>query len=275
MSHFTVVVRVPEALVTELGVEKALAKMLAPYQENNLGDCPEEFLEFHEDRDCEPDKKTGRRGYWENPNKRWDWYLIGGRWSGFFPLLDPNTATVGEPGAFDNKPEPGRGDVCRIGEIDTDAMAKEAREKFEAWWVAFEAYREDPTVRQDPFDGPRHKALHLGLVIVRRGPPEPGEEDRAHRWGDGIHNVDDGRRDWHDVISNITKEEAERFLPSFCPSTPYATLDSAGWHAPGEMGWWGVSSETPDAALAHDTGYLDWLRATPSGDVLVAVDCHI
>lgn len=27
------------------------------------------------------DPEMGRYGYWENPNARWDWYQIGGRWS--------------------------------------------------------------------------------------------------------------------------------------------------------------------------------------------------
>ena len=28
----------------------------------------------------ERDPETGRFGYWENPNKKWDWWAIGGRW---------------------------------------------------------------------------------------------------------------------------------------------------------------------------------------------------
>src|SRR5688500_10341352 len=26
------------------------------------------------------DEEKGRYGYWENPNKKWDWYMEGGRW---------------------------------------------------------------------------------------------------------------------------------------------------------------------------------------------------
>lgn len=346
MSHFTVVVRVPEEMVSALGVEAALAKMMAPYQENNMGDCQEEFLAFidkeaeyseeyatgtstmvrlgdgtlaeptddrfrvpgtfgigtsthrtpehlaevevpHKERyktfeefaskwhGSKRDPKTNRHGYWENPNARWDWYAIGGRWTGFFPLRDPRTATLGERGAFGNPPRPWYGDVCRLSEIDTDAMAREARDGFEKWWLAFEAYRRDPAAKQDPFDGPRAKAYDLGLVVVRRGPPEPGEESRAHRWGDIHRNITDERRDWHDVISDITKADAERLVPAFSPSAPYATLDVNGWHADGEMGWFGCSSEEPGGRLEHKASYPEWLTTTPPGDVLVAVDCHI
>jgi len=32
--------------------------------------------------DCE----NGDFGHWFNPNAKWDWYLVGGRWTGFFKL---------------------------------------------------------------------------------------------------------------------------------------------------------------------------------------------
>jgi len=45
----------------------------------------EEYMyeyEGHKERD--PEKH--RYGYWENPQTKWDWYQIGGRWTGFFRL---------------------------------------------------------------------------------------------------------------------------------------------------------------------------------------------
>lgn len=32
------------------------------------------------------DPETGKYGYWENPNRKWDWYQLGGRWRGYFKL---------------------------------------------------------------------------------------------------------------------------------------------------------------------------------------------
>lgn len=47
------------------------------------------FKEIFETFDCfteyfaeERDPETGKYGYWENPNAKWDWYAIGGRWRG-------------------------------------------------------------------------------------------------------------------------------------------------------------------------------------------------
>ena len=46
MSHFTVAVFIDGKEDLEY-LECRLEKMLAPYQENNMGDCPKEYMEFH------------------------------------------------------------------------------------------------------------------------------------------------------------------------------------------------------------------------------------
>lgn len=46
--------------------------------ENNLDKFASEFHEY--------EKHENMYGYWKNPNSKWDWYQIGGRWRGFFPV---------------------------------------------------------------------------------------------------------------------------------------------------------------------------------------------
>lgn len=79
MSHFTVLV-----------IGDDIEKQLAPYQENNMGDCPKEYMQFTEDEDYDVDEETGKKGYWSNPNTKWDWYSVGGRWTGYFKLKKIN-----------------------------------------------------------------------------------------------------------------------------------------------------------------------------------------
>jgi len=45
----------------------------------------EEFCQAHHGYKGR-DEKTGKYGYWENPNAKWDWYQLGGRWNGFFKM---------------------------------------------------------------------------------------------------------------------------------------------------------------------------------------------
>ena len=135
MSHFTVGV-----LVDRKG--KKLEELLAPYQENNMGDCPKEFLKFSEcEQDeideyekhkedyknldefmddyhgAEKDDTTGKYGLWENPNAEWDWYVIGGRWSN--GLLTKIGVKV---------------DYAMLKDIDWDSMkAKSIKNAEETW----------------------------------------------------------------------------------------------------------------------------------------------
>lgn len=133
MSHFTVGVLIKEG-------EKNLEELLAPYQENNMGDCPKEYLEFYdrteevldyyEDHKEEYDsieefaedyfgyeKCKDSYGYWENPNAKWDWYVVGGRWGGM--LLDKQGNRI---------------DACKLKDIDWKAMYEEAKKEAEERW---------------------------------------------------------------------------------------------------------------------------------------------
>lgn len=66
MSHFTVLVFAKD--------ENEAGRLMAPYQENNMGDCPKQYLQFFRDEECKVDPETGMPGYWENPNAKWDYY---------------------------------------------------------------------------------------------------------------------------------------------------------------------------------------------------------
>lgn len=99
MSHFAVAV----FCHTDDGAE--LERLLAPYQENNMGDCPKEYLAFVEDEDCDVDEETGKRGYWENPNAKWDWWQIGGRYYNWFKTKDGRPVNYGQIGELDFSPD--------------------------------------------------------------------------------------------------------------------------------------------------------------------------
>lgn len=87
MSHFDCAVLLPPVEGTVDGAE-ALDRAMAPYEEYLGDEGGGDYLEFVADEDCDVDEGTGRRGYWWNPNTRWDCYRIGGRWGGKLRLRD-------------------------------------------------------------------------------------------------------------------------------------------------------------------------------------------
>ena len=83
------------AVIVDIGSKKIIIRKT----EVNLLTCKEYYktlsrfakeyygLEINED---------GKYGYWRNPQSKWDWYVDGGRWSGFFTLKNGKSGVLGE-----------------------------------------------------------------------------------------------------------------------------------------------------------------------------------
>lgn len=155
--HFTVLV------VHEK--DEDIHELLAPFQENNMGDCPEIYLEFEDETEdikrqfdqlSEEQKvqyptfddyavnywgavKQGEQyGHVSNPNAEWDWYQIGGRWANFFLLKPGKEGIRGEHSALDKNPtyRDGYYDSACISDIDFDTMRKLAEDRARTKHVA-------------------------------------------------------------------------------------------------------------------------------------------
>jgi hypothetical protein len=298
MSHFSV------AVFTEEG-GKTVEELLAPYQENNMGDCPEEYLEFIdvEDRELDsykneeidmvkcPDgkllypwderfKKNGinevpeggykkvkakfteiypsfdeymeeycgfskdprknRYGYWENPNAKWDWYQVGGRWSGLLKLKA--TAATGSYGtrSWTNKEEiipENRVDSAKIKDIDFSVDGKEYKKLIRFWELKVDG------------DAPRNE-----------------KEKELLKW-------DIYKREYY-VDKYASKEEYARIESSFAT---YAVITPDGkWHEKGKMGWFGFGSESDEEDKHWNKSFKEIFIDTADPEwTLSIVDCHI
>ena len=277
MSHFAVLV-----------IGDDVEKQLAPYQENNMGDCPAEYLRFndetdglleqyqngttktvvspsgellspYEDRFLNPDYKTfsedesnprwiyptgyeikevpfnrryssfdefvtqyhgyeekdpstGRYGYWENPDAKWDWWTIGGRYQGRLQTRWGETV-----------------DQARAAELDWESMRAKRLADRERWWNEFQA-----AVKKDPAN------------------------EGFHRYEYGV-DADDTRE------SYIRK--GEEF-------SVFAILKNGQWYEKGEMGWWGIVKDEKDQKDWQKT-LKELLSDIKPDDLLTIVDCHI
>lgn len=87
------------------------------------------------------DKKRGYSISTYNPNSKWDWYEVGGRWCGYFKLKEGKAGVIGESGVGGNKPK-NDADIALKGDIDgeiepTFAVVKDGKwyEKGNmGWW---------------------------------------------------------------------------------------------------------------------------------------------
>lgn len=93
MTHFGVVVLVPDGTQE---IDAAVTKLLAPYDENTHDFVPDECgghcLHEYSDGVCQRPPYWAGHNQWGRPGSRWDWWMIGGRWSGYLsPEYDPET----------------------------------------------------------------------------------------------------------------------------------------------------------------------------------------
>jgi hypothetical protein len=95
-----------------------------------------------------------KQGYWHNPNAKWDWYTLGGRWTGFFKLKPNTSGEIGAPGLLTSPAEKGYADSVYKKDIDfempsdfsTFAVLKDGKwyEKGEmGWWGTVSNKKED------------------------------------------------------------------------------------------------------------------------------------
>ncbi len=110
-------------------------------------------MEFYEDDDCDVDPYTGKRGYWQNPNARWDWFEVGGRFSNMLryegtgiggegvdaaPVRDVDTTSLadGSPFAF-RAVVTADGEWHEVGRMGWFGLSSESAEDAAAWERGF------------------------------------------------------------------------------------------------------------------------------------------
>ena len=312
MSHFAV------AVIVDKLDEKEIDKMLAPYQENNMGDCPKEYLEFvsiadeyreryktgtrrmvlvdnkkllseydemfekkyqeegrpymtttyevpekyrkidipykllyptfdefmTEYENEKKDKEANDYGYWENPNRKWDWYSIGGRWNrGLLVKEDISVEDLGGPSWLNFSSERKEAplgyrwvNACKIKDLELNKMTEGEYEKEKRFWE---------------------------LVVEGQEPKDEKEKDIIS-WS--------YRKDYY-TKRYSSKEEYAKWQSMF---SVFAMLDERGWHEKGEMGWWGIDNSTGDSEKAFIERFNAELKNVENQNkYIVIVDCHI
>ena len=192
----------------------------------------EEFMKDYNGENFDEEQKDW--GYWENPNAKWDWYSIGGRWKG---LLKAKAGIHGESSLvmpIENKE--GRYSSAKVKDIDF-TPDKTKYEKALRWWE----------------------------VVIEDSPLRPGEnkEDFFNFY-----------KKEYLIKKYKDKETYARIDSSF--NTYAVVLPDGTWCEKGKMGWWGCSSETPEESYDWDMSYKQNFidKADPEW-TLTIVDCHI
>lgn len=216
MSHFNVIV---------IG---SVAEQLAPFQENNMGD-------------------------WENPNAKWDYWTVGGRWSDRFPLKSGGRASSALKSAID------------VEKMMDEAEAR-AREAWSFWAPALDGNPRPEswtTIRRRhaPDIGTAREVYHAQPAIVawnaeyrKRGEHAPFR----------CNPVEDYGFDLDDYVVRMRRQAP----------APFAFVNAGEWHEMGRMGFWAVVSDEEDATTWVEEWEAFW-AALPDTALVTVVDCHV
>ena len=149
------------------------------------------------------DEEYGAYGWYANPNAKWDWYSIGGRWIGHFTakagtpeeyLITGRPRVFGADGEEYIRPAGRIGcDGCRKSDLDFAFAREERVQSFEKRWKAM---------------------------------TEAGQE-----------NDDLQRRYQYCFEMGTTYEEEKQKAESCHPFGTFAILKDGVWYEQGEMGW--------------------------------------
>ncbi len=230
-----------------------------------------------------------------NPDSKWDWYTIGGRWKGFFRLKDGALGVLGDPtshpleqmvesfirltvpagavtvGADARAPKPATADQAQKGSIDWEAMAADAAASALSIFHAYE----------DCFAG--RKIPRFADFLARESTAEAA---RLAYWADPVIAAIRARetkrnemlswdQDYHSYFADGTLHSfVHRHVTHYIGT--YAVLSHGEWYAPGDMGWWGMSSESDGERETWHTAFFDrFIAPLPDAEWLSLVDCHI
>lgn len=211
-----------------------------------------------------------------NPNSKWDYWRIGGRWAGAFLLKPGATGFMEElgwewkPEFNQNEPPPdftGKADQALKGDIDFDRMRRLAVDKAEVQYAKFETL----VAQYGPLPDDSWRSLDART-----------EEFKAAReayWNapiiDGLRKAD--LIGWSGFPNEIFDVDVETYVEDARLSAipGYAALYRYEWIEPGQMGWWGFSTDTGETRRQYHRRVNQILDTVDDDTQLTMVDCHI
>lgn len=221
-----------------------------------------------------------------NPNSKWDWYAVGGRWKGYFKLREhamdrPVHAELGQSGVFDNPPRYDA-DIVTKGDVDADWMRDKAGENAGAAWDRAHAVI-DEFPEAEPWESVLARWEKTGEDgYIDKARAEYGLQPRVEAVR--LHDNTARKEERHeDVLLGLFSGIEEYQIPRDeyvqrardAALTPFAYVHNGEWHEPGAMGWWGMSTDTPDSRDAFQREFNKLFDSLPDDTVLTLVDCHI
>ena len=211
-----------------------LIDQLAPFAEEVDGNSPYARFRLREDASIDPIK--GKPGYWYNPNAKWDWWEIGGRWRNFLRLLPEKTGKRGSDCYLQV------GDVCYPERCDHALVA-------------------DCDLSPEPDE--INQNIRIWERVVEGSPMRKDEKPVLNIFKPEYY------------LSQYGDKETYAKMVSYPMPYAFITAEGE-WHETGSMGWFGLDDATPEGRKAFIEAYEAYLKKAQEEHLYITiVDCHI
>ena len=281
MSHFTVLV-----------IGEDPEDQMAPFQENNMGDCPQEYMDFNDQEDeWRHEYETGSTERVIMPDGR-----MLAPWDNEFRNTEEPLSSPEPPEDLERRQVPFKKMFATFGEYMDGWHGMESPDQETGKY----GYWHNPNCQWDWFVmGGRWK----GVFMLRNGCS--GVEGQSGAFGNEAQNegwVDQARKgdiDWemmrqaHEVALEKEWEGAketedglkkigifsgpmtkEEYFNKHINFSTFAVLKDGKWYENGNMGWWGIVTDEKEPDTWQDE-FDKLIQELPNDTLLTVFDCHI
>ncbi len=292
MSHFTVLViganpedqlepynentKVDE-YIREAVSEEEKSRCMDYYIDENpelKGKSFEEIYALHGDSWNDNSWRKDEEGVWQkystyNPNSKWDWHQLGGRWNGFFKLKDKADGKAGSAGLMTAPAEEGWVDQVMKKDVDFEFMEINARKKAEEHYD-----KVMELIGNTPANLPWEHFIKECKTGEEFGKArdEYWKQERCVAWNDRKANELAGFWGSPDDFLISRQEYSDNAVAA--SYTPYAMVYKGKWYQKGDMGWWGISTNEMSES-EWNKKVRELIMSLPDNTLLSNFDCHI
>jgi len=211
----------------EMNDEEIYAEAIKYYEEEELGPNGEVYSTY-------------------NPDSKWDWYEVGGRYAG--RIVVKEGVEIDEPNFSWGWREEDKDKVVAEGVKTDSAYIKDV--DFSKMHRTEEDYNE---------------ALRYWELVVEGDKPKNKEEEEQIKFT------------WYKPEYYVERyKNKETYAKCQSSFAMWAVVKDGVWYEKGQMGWWAMSNETHDEAVDWELNFFDRFIKDLSDDTLITiVDCHI
>ena len=208
-----------------------------------------------------------------NSTPKWDWYSIGGRWTGMLKLKEGASGHIGTPGIMTSPAKAGWVDSAKKGDVDFEGMVQAEIDRINDFYDKFERKMQEP-VTDAVLDRCKHQWDTNRWPNKQR---KPYPQDEFKNFDEFVSHERKFENAYNCNIASIFDhkiDSREEAISKIRPLCTFAILKDGEWIERGDMGWWGIVSDEKDSA-DWDQIYQKIFDEIDDNDYITIVDCHI